>query len=109
MNPQTHERHAFVMHLNPGAEAAYRQRHDEIWPELSALLSAAGITNYSIHLHAESNLLFAYMERETAFDGDALKTHPVMRRWWAAMRDLMQTHPDGEPITTPLSEMFHQA
>ncbi|MEM9196701.1 MAG: L-rhamnose mutarotase [Pseudomonadota bacterium] len=109
MNSETHERHAFVMTLNPGHAAEYKRRHDAIWPELSALLREAGITNYSIHLHAQSGQLFAYMERARSFDGAALKTHPVMRRWWEAMRDLMQTHPDGEPVVVDLAEMFHQA
>ncbi|MEM7694641.1 MAG: L-rhamnose mutarotase [Pseudomonadota bacterium] len=108
MNPDTHERHAFLMMLNPGVAGEYKRRHDEIWPDLTALLAEAGITNYSIHLHAETGHLFAYMERAKTFDGDALKRHPVMRRWWAAMRDLMKTHPDGEPVAINLDEMFHQ-
>ena len=31
------------MKLLPGFEAEYKQRHDEIWPELAALLKEAGI------------------------------------------------------------------
>ena len=37
------EKYAFRMMLNPGAEAEYRRRHDEIWPELVALLKEAKI------------------------------------------------------------------
>jgi hypothetical protein len=37
----TTERYAFKMKLNPGMEAEYRKRHDEIWPELVALLHEA--------------------------------------------------------------------
>ncbi|MGO7565933.1 L-rhamnose mutarotase, partial [Rhizobium johnstonii] len=29
----TLEKHSFKMQLNPGMEAEYRRRHDEIWPE----------------------------------------------------------------------------
>ena len=36
-----------------------------------------------------------------------LPSHPVMRRWWGHMRDIMETKPDGEPIATPLAPMFH--
>jgi hypothetical protein len=39
---------AFTMQLVPGTEAEYQRRHDEIWPELSDLLKAAGIEEYSI-------------------------------------------------------------
>ena len=46
------------MYLNPGQEAEYIRRHDEIWPELAKLLTRAGISNYSIHLDRETNTLF---------------------------------------------------
>lgn len=36
------EKYAFKMKLAPGCEAEYRKRHDEIWPELLALLKEAG-------------------------------------------------------------------
>jgi L-rhamnose mutarotase len=38
---------------------------------------------------------------------DTLPDHPVMRRWWAHMRDIMATKPDGEPVAVPLEPMFH--
>ena len=38
------EKYAFKMKLNPGMEAEYKRRHDEIWPELSALLKEAGVS-----------------------------------------------------------------
>ena len=45
------------------ARAEYRKRHDAIWPELAALLADAGVSNYSIHLDPETDILFAYLER----------------------------------------------
>jgi len=30
-----------------------------------------------------------------------------MQRWWAYMADIMETHPDHSPISTPLKEMFY--
>ena len=103
------QRYAFKMMLNPGMEAEYKRRHDEIWPELVALLRAAGITNYSIHLDTETHSLFAYLERRADHTMDALPDHPVMRRWWDAMKDLMQTHADGAPKAVPLREVFFMA
>jgi L-rhamnose mutarotase len=38
---------------------------------------------------------------------DALSDEPVMRRWWAYMRDIMASHPDGSPVIMPLNPMFH--
>ena len=36
---------AFKMKLKPGFAAEYKKRHDEIWPELAALLKANGISD----------------------------------------------------------------
>lgn len=101
------ERHAFKMVLNPGAAEEYRRRHDALWPELSALLVAAGVRNYSIHLDPDTNILFAYLERRRDHAMGALPDAPVMRRWWDHMKDIMRANPDGSPVATPLSEMFH--
>ena len=49
---------AFKMQLKPGMIDEYRRRHDEIWPELSALLTAAGIYDYSIFLDEDTLALF---------------------------------------------------
>ena len=98
---------AFKMFLNPGAAHEYRRRHDAIWPELKALLSEAGVRNYSIHLDPDTNTLFAYLERDDTHRMDDLTKHPVMQRWWAYMKDIMAANPDGSPVTAPLAEVFH--
>jgi len=101
------QKYAFRMMLNPGMEAEYRRRHDAIWPELVALLKEAGIEDYSIHLDPETNALFGVLWRRDDHGMDELRAHPVMRRWWAHMADLMATHPDNEPVAVPLVPMFH--
>ncbi len=101
------QRHAFKMCLNKGMEAEYTRRHDEIWPELADLLRAAGISNYSIHLDAATNTLFGYLERRDDHTMDDLPNHPVMKRWWAHMGDIMATNPDGSPVAIPLTETFY--
>lgn len=101
------EKYAFRMRLNPGMKAEYKRRHDEIWPELVALLKEAGVCDYSIHLDEETNFLFAVLWRGDDHRMDDLARHPVMRRWWAAMADLMETKPDNEPVAVPLETVFH--
>jgi L-rhamnose mutarotase len=101
------ERCAFKMFLNPGCGAEYRRRHDAIWPDLVRLLREAGIANYSIHLDQETSVLFAYLERGEDHRMPTLPDHPVMRRWWDHMRDIMRANPDGSPVAIPLTEMFH--
>ena len=101
------EKYAFKMRLNPGEADEYRRRHDAIWPELVTLLREAGISDYSIHLDEETNTLFGVLWRRDDHNMDALPEHPVMRRWWKHMRDIMETKPDGEPVATPLAQVFH--
>ncbi len=101
------EKFAFKMQLNPGMEAEYRKRHDEIWPELVTLLQDAGVSDYSIHLDAETNCLFGVLWRRNDHRMDALPGHPVMQRWWSHMADIMATQPSNEPIVVPLQTVFH--
>ncbi|KGJ02730.1 L-rhamnose mutarotase [Paracoccus halophilus] len=101
------QRYAFRMMLNPGMADEYRRRHDEIWPELVDLLRQAGVSDYSIHPDPETGALFGMLSRPEDHGMDDLPAHPVMRKWWAHMADIMQTHPDNEPVAVPLTPMFH--
>ena len=101
------EKFAFKMRLKPGMRAEYQRRHDEIWPELVALLKEAGVSDYSIHLDEETNILFAVLWRADDHKMDSLPQNEVMQRWWAYMADLMETKPDNEPVAVPLATLFH--
>ena len=101
------QKYAFRMMLNPGCAEEYRRRHDAIWPELVELLRAAGVQDYSIHLDPQTNALFGVLWRRADHGMDDLPSHPVMRRWWAHMADLMAVHADNEPVAVPLLPMFH--
>lgn len=103
------ETRAFKMQLNPGMKAEYKKRHDELWPDLRALLKEAGICNYHIFLDEEHHSLFAVMQCPTDFDGDALAEQKVMKLWWDHMADIMATHPNNQPIAVPLESMFFMA
>ena len=100
-------RNAFKMKLKPGFEAEYKKRHDEIWPELSSLLSETGIQDYSIVLDEETLILFAVQKINADFDFDYLPSHPIVKKWWAYMADIMETNPDNSPVATSLIEVFH--
>jgi L-rhamnose mutarotase len=103
------EKYAFKMFLNPGMKAEYQKRHDEIWPELVTLLKGAGVSDYSIHLDQETNILFGVLWRTADHSMDALPLEPVMRRWWAHMADIMWTNEKNEPVAIPLETVFHMA
>lgn len=101
------EKYAFRMRLNPGMTEEYRARHDTLWPELAVLLKEAGISDYSIHLDEETNLLFGVLWRTDDHKMADLPSHPVMQRWWAYMADIMETKADNEPVAVPLKMVFH--
>jgi L-rhamnose mutarotase len=103
----TQEKYAFRMKLNPGMKAEYIRRHDEIWPELITLLKEAGVSDYSIHLDEATNTLFGVHWRRSDHTMTDLPKHPVMKRWWRHMADIMETKPDNEPVAVPLETVFH--
>ncbi len=100
-------RHAFKMKLKAGCEEEYKKRHDEIWPELAQFLAESGISDYSIFLDEETHTLFAVQKLSDTFDASQIPKHPIVKKWWAYMADLMETYPDNEPVTSPLIEVFH--
>jgi L-rhamnose mutarotase len=101
------DRIAFRMNLFPGQEAEYRKRHDEIFPELVALLKEVGISDYSIWFDPEDHHLFAILTRSDGHKLDQLPDREVMQRWWAFMGDIMATNADQSPLQIPLRQVFH--
>ncbi|MAT69577.1 MAG: L-rhamnose mutarotase [Planctomycetaceae bacterium] len=100
------KRIAFRMQLNPGCVAEYRRRHDELWPEMDAVLRDAGIVDYAIWLDEPTLVLFAVMLVRDDHATDELPENPVVRRWWDHMADVMAVNPDNSPVTGELELMF---
>ena len=101
------QRKAFKMKLKPGCEAEYKKRHDEIWPEMEKLLENSGIYDYSIFLDKETLTLFAIQKLKENHTSSALSENPIVRMWWDYMSDIMDTHPDNEPVCINLKEVFY--
>ena len=93
------------MQLKPGNEAVYRQKHDEIWPEMVATLRGLGIRNYSIYLRGLT--LFAYYETDDPSRVAEQAHDPVVQRWWKMMEPYMDYNLDGTPWSEPIEEVFH--
>jgi len=98
---------AFKMKLYPGCAEEYQKRHDEIWPELKALLKENGVRDYAIFLDEETNILFGVQEQEGDGSSQELGVHPIMQRWWDHMADIMDTNPDHSPVSVPLLPVFY--
>ena len=101
------EKFAFRMVLNEGQLDEYEKRHDEIWPELAKVLRDAGVEDYSIHYDPETRHLFGVLWRRDDHTMDSLPDHPVVKKWWAFMADIMETNPDNSPKQTELKTVFH--
>lgn len=100
------ERIVFRMNLFEGQAAEYEKRHDEIFPELSKALKDAGVSDYTIWLDPESNHLFGILTRTDDHTMDKLPDTEIMKRWWAHMADIMETHPNNVPVQVPLKQVF---
>ena len=100
-------RHAFVMKLKPGFEAEYKRRHDTIWPELARELAAAGVSDYSIFLDQRTGNLFGIQKLADDNTAAKLPQTEIVKKWWAYMKDIMETNPDNSPVAVDLTEVFH--
>ena len=98
---------AFTMKLYKNAAGEYKQRHDAIWPELKALLRENGISDYSIFLDETSGVLYGTLKIKDPGRMTEIAHHPLMKRWWEFMKDIMETNPDHSPVSQSLKEVFH--
>jgi L-rhamnose mutarotase len=101
------KRIAFKMKLKDGFEAEYKRRHDEIWPELVKLIKDSGISDYSIFLDRETNILFACQKQTGNLPNLENGNNPVVRKWWDYMADIMEVNPDNSAVEHPLFEVFY--
>ena len=102
-------RNAFKMKLKPGFEDEYQKRHDEIWRELSHVLVDAGVSDYSIFLDPETLTLFASWKLSDDHTTADLPNHPLVKKWWAFMADMMEVNSDDSPVCVPLNKVFYLA
>ena len=101
------QRVAFKMRLFKGFEEEYKRRHAALWPDLQASLQQAGIKDYSIFLDETTNDLIGFLTIDDATKLDVLPNDPVMKKWWAYMKDIMETNEDNSPVSVGLKEVFY--
>ncbi|MBQ2939809.1 MAG: L-rhamnose mutarotase [Clostridia bacterium] len=91
------EKYAWKATVLDGQLEEYCRRHDEIWPEMKAVLSDAGIVNYTIW--NVGNELFGYYEcaKGLEYAARVQAESPVVARWNEYMKDVMSMETD--PVT----------
>lgn len=95
------------MKVYPDKIAEYIKKHNPIWPELEKILKEHGIHNYSIFLDEETNFLFGYAEVESEEKWNAIAKTDICKKWWAYMKDMMETNTDNSPVSVNLENVFY--
>jgi L-rhamnose mutarotase len=102
------QRVCFLLKVRPERLAEYRERHQDVWPEMREALSRTGWHNYSLFLR-DDGLLVGYLETDD-FEAakKAMAETEVNARWQAEMAPFFEDL-DGRPDEgmTPLTEVFH--
>lgn len=101
------ERIAFKMKLKPGFKQEYIRRHREIWPEIAGLIKKSGISDYSIFLDEETNILFGIQKQSGGISSQELGNVEIQQKWWNYMSDIMEVNSDNSPVTNYLEEVFY--
>ena len=100
-------RKAFKMYLKAGCADEYEKRHNELWPEMKAMIHEYGGHNYSIFLDDETNILYGYIEIEDEEKWAQSADTEINRKWWKYMAPLMRVNPDDSPVSDDLRCVFH--
>ncbi|MDR3340018.1 MAG: L-rhamnose mutarotase [Candidatus Symbiothrix sp.] len=103
------QRLAFKMKLKQGCKQTYIKRHNEIWPEIAALIKNSGISDYSIFLDEETNSLFGVQKISGDVSSQELGNEEIQQKWWDYMSDIMEANSDNSPVSIPLEEVFYLA
>ena len=97
------------MTLKEGKLEEYKKKHDEVWPEISEILTSSGVTNYSIYYDKKDNTLIEYMELTDDNTFDQMEDLEIIKKWNIYMKDLLVTksEEDASPVVNELVEVFH--
>ncbi|MFD4260824.1 L-rhamnose mutarotase [Streptomyces sp. NPDC058534] len=105
------QRVCFLLKVRSEMVAEYRERHQDVWADMLAALSAAGWRNYSLFLR-EDGLLVGYLETDD-FEAAraAMDATEVNTRWQAEMAEFFEELDGQAPDSAmrPLAEVFHLA
>ena len=60
-----------------------------------------------IFLEEETGFLFGVLKVEDPANMDLLPAQAIMKKWWAYMKDIMESNPDNSPVSVSLTEVFY--
>jgi len=103
------QRVCFLLKVKAELAAEYRARHDAVWPDMLAALTASGWRNYSLFLQPDG-LLVGYLETDDfATALAAMAATDVNTRWQTEMAHYFENLDGGaaDEGMLPLTEVFH--
>jgi len=74
----------FTLNLNPDRIAEYEDSHRAVWPEMLALLTACGVSRYSIFRRG-TQLFLTFTCEDFEQTWKQIEQSPVNARWQQAM------------------------
>ena len=91
------ERAGFLLKVRPDKMDEYKEKHEEVWPDMLEALSRHGWKNYSLFL-ADDGQLFGYVEAEDTIKKslDGMTNEDVNMRWQEFMKEYFE-HLSGRP------------
>ena len=104
------QRNASTLRLRPEAEAAYREYHQSVWPDVLRTITECNIRNFSIFLR--DGILFSYFEyvgENFAADMAKMAADQKTQEWWAIMNPMqapLENRAEGEWWAS-MQEVFH--
>lgn len=96
-------RYVWTMQLRPGCAEAYTRMHREIWPEMIAALTSAGVRAQTIH--RKGDMLIGVLDvDDLAQMLDSLGRNEAAARWQQAMAKLAFNERDPATGYLPVLE-----
>jgi L-rhamnose mutarotase len=101
------QRFCFTFEIREGAEAEYKKRHDEIWPELVEAIKDAGISNYSLFRRGTQVIAYCECEPDVATAFGKVGATDVNRRWSEWFEDTIVALTDEDGNLFVAEEVWH--
>lgn len=93
----------FVLKLKPGCYDEYKRRHDDIWPEMAALMSDNDMTNV---IYRFDDWLFVYGTAPSKEAWERVDMDPLSAKWNEYMLDVLEVDSSGQIFCRQLPLAF---
>jgi L-rhamnose mutarotase len=89
--------------LRPGKYEAYKQAHDDLWPELAEGMRA---NNVSMAIYRDADRLFVFAAAPSEEHWHRSRQDPILAKWDKCMTELLETDAQGRLAFTILTKAF---